>query len=314
MSKLNFLVYLNAYADSSASNNPQMSNFKWTRELDGLLVQNPTALSFTLAPGESRTLFSGARTLAQDGTTEYTLSLKPLTSNTYVLAAVSGTLPNFRTPRTTGADATTQITVTANGPLLTFTSTAGTPLNLTGAQVGDTVVIGNLFNQANQGAWKILSFTATTLTVDNELGAAEGPITLGANFATQFQVFGALGVQIGDTLKISGGFSQITQGSYQVSAVYANSVEFNALGVLPQEASVLTQAIAIYFETKQLVYLESDQNCSLNINGASAGEIEPWVVGSSTKPGIYMRKSTLFSMSVTNTSTSIANLFMASAD
>lgn len=314
MSKLTFLVYLNAYADSSASNNPSMSNFKWTRELDSLLVQNPLALSFTLAPGESRSLFSGVRNLAQDNTTEYSISLKPLTTSTYVLSAVSGTLPNFRTPRSTGADATTQITVTTNGPLVTFASTGGTALNLAGVQVGDSVVIGSQFNPANQGTWKLIAFTTTSLTVENELASAEGPITLGSGFANQLQVFSALGVQAGDTLKISGGFSPVTQDSYQVSAVYANSVEFNAISVLPQESSIQTQAIAIYFESKQLVYLESDQNCSMNINGDAAGDIEPWIVGNATKPGVYMRKSTMFSMTVTNTSTSVANLFLASAD
>lgn len=312
MSKLTLQVYLNAYSDANSSNNPDLNNFKWNRTLNGLAVGSPHANAFQLAPGETRTLFSGSRTLAQDGTTTYSIALKPLTTNTYVLSAVAGTLPNFRTPRTTGADATTQITVTQNGPLMTFTSTGGTALNLAGSLVGDTVVIGSVFNIQNQGAFKVLALSTTSLTVENELGVAEGPITLGA--ASQIQLFSASGVQVGDTLKITGGFSAVTQASYQVTAVYANSVEFYANSVLPQETSILTEAIAIYSDAKQLVYLESDQNVSMQVNGVAAGEIEPFVFNNCTQPGVFMRKSTMYSMTVTNNSTNTANCFSASAE
>src|ERR1035437_9599016 len=129
MSNLNILVFLNAYSDQIANNNPTLGNFKWDREVNGLSVANPSSLQISLAPGETRAIFSGTRALAQDNTTRYTLTLKLFSTNTYVLTAVSGTLPNFRTPRADGADATTQITVTVNGPVTTFTSTGGAPLD-----------------------------------------------------------------------------------------------------------------------------------------------------------------------------------------
>ena len=205
MPNLNFLVFLNTYSDANSSNAPSLSNFKWDRELKGLPVNNPASLAFSLAPGETKTLFDGSRTLDQDGTTQYSIALKALSSNTYVLTNVSGTAPNFRTPRSPGADATTQITATANGPLRTFTSTGGTALALIsgGVVVGDYVGLGNLFNQLNQGEYKILALTATSFTVENELGVAEGPNTLGAGFASQLQIYSAAGVQVGDTLIIS---------------------------------------------------------------------------------------------------------------
>lgn len=316
MSKLNFLVFLNSYSDPSSSNNPSLSNFKWDREINGLAVSNPQSLAFSLAPGESRVLFNGTRTLAQDGTTQYTLSLKPLTSNTYILTAVAGTLPNFRAPRAPGADATTQITVTQNGPLVTFASTSGTPLNLIsgGVIVGDYVRLGNLFNQANQGEMQIIALTATSFTVANELGAAEGPITLGAGYASQLRIYSALGVQINDTLSIFGGFSPVSQDAYKVTSVAANFLEFYSTAVLPTEGPITTQSIAAYINAKQLVYLESDQDCSMLINGVAAGDIQPIIINNSVFPGVFMRTSIMYSMSVTNNSTSPANLFLASAE
>lgn len=316
MPTLNFLVFLNAYSDSNPSNAPSLSNFKWNREVDGLPVSNPASLPVSLAPGETKTLFNGSRTLAQDGTTQYSLALKALTSNTYVLSNVAGTAPNFRTPRSPGADATTQITVVQNGPLITFSSTGGTPLNLIvgGVVVGDYVRLGNLFNQANQDESKIIARTATSFTVENELGVAEGPITLGSGFAAQLQIYSALGVQVGDTIIISGGFSLVSQASYKITAVGAEFVEFFSADTLPTEGPILTQAIAIYSSAKQFVYLEADQRCGITLNGVSGNEVQPFIINNKIIPGVFMRTSTIYSMSVTNNSTDPAELWMASAE
>lgn len=309
-------MFLNTYTDPNSTNNPSLSNFKWDREVNGLSVNNPQSLAFSLAPGETKTLFNGTRTLAQDGTTQYSISLKPLTSNTYILTWVGGTAPNFRTPRTTGADATTQVTVTLNGPLAKFTSTGGTNFALLagGVVVGDFVRLGNLFNIANQGEYKIVSLTATSFTVENELAAAEGPITLGAGFATQVQIYSAAGVQVGDTINVTGGFSPVTQGAYQITSVAAEFLEFYSTDALPVEGPITTQAITVYLSVKKLVYLESDQHCSMILNGVAANEIKPLVINSSVRPGVFMNTSTLYSMSVTNISTDTANLFFASVE
>lgn len=314
MGNLNLLVFLNAYSDTTPSNDPSLNNFKWSRSLNSLPIENTLSYPLSLAPGETRTLFNGSRTLAQDGTTEYSIALKPLNTSIYVLSAVSGTLPAFRSARTTGADATTQITVTINGPVATFTSTSGTALNLAGCQVGDSVFVGNLFNIANQGLAKIISLTTTSFSIQNLLAVAEGPITLGSGFAAQIQIFGATGVQAGDNLVISGGFSPVTQGTYQITAVYANSLEFCSLGILPMEGPITTQAIAIYSQAKQFVYLESDQSCSMIINNVAAGNVSPFVISNSTQPGIFMRTDTIYSMSVTNNSTNTANLYLAAVE
>lgn len=316
MPKLNLLVFLNAYSDKVSTNNPSQNNIKWDRNINGLSCANPGSIPLQLAPGESRSLFNHARTLAQDNTTQYSLALKPLNSSIYVLSWVGGAAPNFRTPRTTGADATSQITVTVNGPLATFTSSGGTSLALIsgGCAVGDNVRIGNQFSAGNQGAYKILALTATSLTVENESAVAEGPITLGSGFAAQLQVYSAAGVQVDDVLKISGGFSIVSQSEYAVTDVAANYLEFSYTGVLPSEGPITTQAIAVYEDAKRLVYLEVDQACSLMINGQAAGEVEPLIDGANKYPGIWLNTATIYSLSITNLSVNPASLFLASVE
>lgn len=49
MATLNLLVFLNAYSDKKPSNSPRLSNIKWSRDLTGLVVENPGSQEYTLA-------------------------------------------------------------------------------------------------------------------------------------------------------------------------------------------------------------------------------------------------------------------------
>ena len=398
MSKLSFSVYLNAYSDKQSTNAPDLNNVKWNRSLNCVPVNNANSQALTIAPGQTSVLFNGSRTLAHDSTTNYSIALKPLSTQTYVLSAVSGTLPNFRTPRSISDDATTQVVVTTNGPVVTFTGAAvaaayasysGTPtgalsaitltavtigaggnlillvgdgtssintlitnwntanasntvaltigdgtqipslgaqiklagglnaataFNLATCQVGDFVQVGSNFSQLNQGTWQIIALTSNSFSVNNPQGVGEGPILLGASFASQIAICSAAGVQVGDTLIISGGFSLVTQGSYVVTAVSANSLEFYTTGVLPQEGPIQTQAIAIYSAAKSLIYLESDAPLSVIVNGVTVASILPFIVNACVTPGVFLLKSTVYSLSVNNAGVNPANMLLIAAE
>lgn len=313
MSKLNLLFYINAYSDRASSNDPSLNHFKWTRDVNGLSVENPTGSALSLAPGEVRSIFNGSRTLGQDGTTQYSIALATLSTNNYVLSWTGGTAPNFRTPRTTGADATTSVTTSINGTVVTFSSSAGTPFNLAGAQVGDNAVIGSEFNALNQGQFAIISLTATSFSIVNPMGVTE-TVALGSDFANQIQVFSAAGVQVSDTLVISGGFSPVTQGAYSIVNVTANTITFFSSAILPQESAIQTEAIVAYENAKRLVYIEADQECDIAINGASTDVVQPLIQCATVMRGLFLRTSTVWSLSITNNSTVPANVFVASVE
>lgn len=314
MSKLNFLVYLQTYSDVSASNNPSLSNFKWAREITGIPASNPISEAFSLAPGESKTIFSGVRSLLVDGTTEFSLQLKPLSSSTYRLLATAGQAPGFRTARTTSADATTEVTAAVNGPIVTFSSTGGTAFDFSSVQVGDFVRIGDQFNTLNQGKFKILAKTATSFTIENYTGVNEGPIVLGATFADQIRIYSASGVQEGDTIVIKSGFSSVTFGSYKVTDVTDNYVEFYSTAVLPQETDIISADLAIYSQAKNLVYLESNQKATVEINGTQMAAMEPFIINNSKQPGVFMLKASVYSFTVTNNSLDTASCFVATVE
>lgn len=60
MANLNLLVFLNSYDSSKPSNNPSRSNFKWTRDINGIAASNPMSVEATLAASESKVMFSGS--------------------------------------------------------------------------------------------------------------------------------------------------------------------------------------------------------------------------------------------------------------
>jgi hypothetical protein len=56
MATMNLLVFLNAYSDKKPSNSPRLSNIKWSRDLTGLSVSNPSSQEYTLAASGAATL------------------------------------------------------------------------------------------------------------------------------------------------------------------------------------------------------------------------------------------------------------------
>jgi hypothetical protein len=187
-------------------------------------------------------------------------------------------------------------------------------MDTTALVIGDSVRIGTLFNVLNQGEWKVIAKAANSFTVENEVGVNEGPITLTSDFANQIQAYSSTGVQKGDTIVIQSGFSPVTWGSYDVTDVTANYVEFYSTDVLPTESNITSTDLAIYSSAKNLVYLESDQNTALQINGNQVATVQPFVINNATQPGVFMLKSTIWNLTITNSSLNTANVFVASVE
>ncbi len=312
MSKANILVYLNIYRDSNPTNSPNMSYAKWQRELQGLTANKPQSIEFCLAPGESRSMFNGQRSLTSNLTTEYSISLKA--GSTYILKNTSGTAPSFRTLRAIGSDATTEITVTVSGSLMTLQATGGTVISTTSVLVGDEIAVGNAFNAANRGRFKVLSKTADSVTVENASAVAEGPIVLGASFEEEIRIYSAAGVQKGDKIQLGAGFSLGTQNTYEVTGVQDNMVEFFSAGVLAAETDLVNPSVVIYSSAKKLIYVETDKPVNVTVNNVAESKIEPFIEGNNSLPGMLLKRSTMWEMTITNNGTDMATLYFVSIE
>ena len=319
MSLLNLLVHLNAYEDSNSTNNPSMNHFKWQKDLQGITISEPTSKQVTLQVGESLSLFAGSVSISADNTTSYDLSLKSGTTNNYKISHSGGTAPLFKTPRSEGHDATTEVTITKNGSVLKYESTGGTLFSLIagGVVVGDEVRISSEFNVNNQGKFKILSLDAVSFTVENSIGAAEGPVTLGADFANQINIYSSAGVQVGDKVDVKSGFSSVSHGTYEITDVSHDYFEFYSLKSLPEEAGILNDpdVMLIYRDAKQFLYIESDKELDVKINGSAiTNEVLPLKCGTILKPGVFMSSSSIKSAEIINKSRDAAKVFFVTAE
>jgi len=319
MSKMNLMIHVNAYQDLVSTNSPSMNNVKWQRDMQGIDIAEPESKSINLPAGQSMTLFSGTINTSEDATTTFDLGLKAGSSNTYKISYNSGTTPDFRLAKISGADTTTEVTITKNAKLLTFTSTGGTLFDLisNGVIVGDEIRIDGNFNGVNKGKFKILSVTATSFVVENEIGQAEGPIVLGAEFASSINIYSTDGVQVGDKVDIIAGFSSVSFGTYDITDVSHDYIEFFSNSSLPSESNISNSnpVMDIYRDAKQFLYIESNKKIDISINGSTTpNEIQPFQVGTSKKPGVFMTKASLKSCIIENKSQETANIFFISAE
>lgn len=313
MSKLNILTSIFSYEDDNPTNNPSKAMVRWTTDLQGIEIKEPKSETVKLAPNQIKSIFSGMATLSDDISTTYDITLKPSTTNTYVIMHNGGTAPEFRTFRAIASDATTEVDVTKNGPLITFEAVAGTLWDLSSVLAGDEVRIGGVFNLANQGKFKVLSKTPTSFTVENSNGAAEAGIQLGIAFSSQVKIYSSSGVQIGDKVDIQSDFSSVSFGTYEITDVSFEYIEVFSPKALPEEIGVQTN-LNIYTNQKKFLYIESDKKISIKINGVVSNKIEPIQFGTKQKPGIFLNTGSVYSLEIENKSIDTATVFFVTAE
>lgn len=295
---LNIHSNILAFGDANTvTSNPKLRHVDWTTDYTQISIASPENKAFELAPGETRTLFSGVRSLDIDNTTELSLSLNAQKAGTYRLgwATGGGTAPSFRTERAVSV-AGENITVTVNNNAsAVFALDEASLEDFSAVSVGDILFIPDTttgdsaspFNILNVGYWVVLSkgpvgvaanhkITCRRLPGETFQGASEAVPGASITDDAQFIVFSSGDVQVGDYVVISSGFSVVTQGTYQITAVTARWIEFVSSEPLPLEADVLptTTGVRVFSQAKSFIHVETDQPAIIRVNGASGNELK----------------------------------------
>jgi hypothetical protein len=314
MSKLNVILNLNAYNDKSGSNNPSQSFFKWNREVLGYSVNDAKSQELVVAPGASVFIFDGQVSLSHNNTTNYSLTLKPNSSNTYILTHTSGTAPAFRTARSIATDATSSFVFSFNGKVVTLTNNAGTAPDFSSVIIGDKLKLAAPFNTFNQGTFTIIAKTSNSISYVNSNQASE-TVILGVDYLPAFQIYSSAGVQIGNKLEISSVFSPASWGTYDITEVTASTLEFYSTASLPQEYNILgSSGLNVYSSSKQFVYLEADNKIGLLINNQASGSVEPFISPSGKTNGMFMVKRSMFNFQLSNDGLEPATIIFMSVE
>jgi len=315
---LSLFTSILSYDDTDGtSNNPIRRSVDWARRFNNLSISKPTSRAFSVDPGQSLLLFSGVRSTSIDGTSAFDLSLLSSTTSVYRFTNSAGTAPVFRTARALATGATSNLVVAVNNnAVATFTISvagsfaavqAGDILRIAGVTTGDAV---GPFATVNEGYWAVLAATATVLTCRRLAGVgfsgSAETVVLGAGFATQFIVYSSAGVQIGDKVEISAGFSTVTRRTFTVSQVAPLFFEVVSTDPLPLETGILPTATGMIFYTasKKVLYLEVDQEAVVRVNGATGDStrLSPFQVSDPDLVANYQQVGNIYSLTVVNKS------------
>lgn len=311
--------------NNTTGNDPLKKSVDWGSNII-VSVNNPATVPYTLAPGASVTLFDGSRTIAADGTTQWTLSLSSLASDRYRFTHTSGTAPALRTDRgltlsavSVAATVNANQTVTFAAPAASFSAVqVGDVLFVPGPETGDASTV---FSSLNQGFWTVLAVAAngSSVQVSRGSGTFTGfteTVTLASN--AQLQAFSSSGVQVGDGVFVSAGFSTPVLHGYTVLAVNPKWFEVRATAALPVSAVATPGAsgVLFYAAAKRYIELWSDQECVIRVNGdtGDSNKVSPWQAGDILQAGHYIKAGVTWSAVVVNKTTSVMNIQLITAE
>ncbi len=332
MPVLNESIAIVVYGDSTANSNPQFRYTDWRRTIANIAVKNPLNQEFLIQPRTSQVLFSGQRTTTIDATTTFSIALNAVNPTIYRITYTSGTTPGFRTDRGLTLSSDTVTWAINNNATATVTIITQ---SFAAVVIGDTIwvpttatgdaALNSPFNVQNGGLWTVIAKSGNnkTITLTRLPGTAFSGVaeTQSPTSNAQFVAFSATGVQIGDSLEISAGFSPVTQTNFTVSNVISTFVEFTTTASYPLEVGIQPNnaGMVFYLGNKKFIHIEADQECALRFNLLVGGtdqsvRITPRVVASDPDISHFQKWGTTWAIEVFNRSQTVAKVRLISAE
>ena len=327
MSALTFILQALGYDDVPPTSNPQSTPIDYNLTQANLPFDNPTTESFNIDPGATKVVFSGIRSTSFGDDTALNLTLNGFTPSIYRLTYAGGTDPVFRTRREVDLTSIpTTMTILSNLTLLVTTTGEG---SFGGVSVGDNVFIPGVktgdgpgvFNDLNAGFWTVLSIQdANNIILGRDPsivweGIAE---SLTPDSIDDFQVFSSDGVQVGDTVDISAGFSAPTLNAFDITAVTGRFIEFLSTAPLGPEDDVVpgTSGFVIYTSRKRFIGIRTNQSIVVRYNGDpnDYNRVEPLLAGVAGMEGSDHKFGSVWSLEIFNRSMARASVRVASAE
>lgn len=313
---LNVTTKILAYADEQATSNPRLRFVDWLRDVSGVPVRDPKSEAHQVPAGQTLTIFDTTRATTLDSTTAFGIALLPTTDATrYRITWTGGTNPTLRTGRS----------LTPNGIVVTLTVNPNATLSVSAASslfgsvvAGDQVFLPNTttgdatspFSVLNSGYWVVLSKTDVQNIVlvrppGQDFEGVSEVVTPTAN--SQLRAYSSSGVQIGDSVDITAGFSQATQLTFDIVAVTDLFVEIQSTLPLPTESGILPGAtgMVFYVETKSFLYVEAQAEIIIRLNGDTGNtqRVQSTDPSDLAKPGQYMKRGPVWSLVLFNRGT-----------
>ena len=314
---LNIITHILAYDNKTVTDNPIRRYADWARRMFNLPIQEPVSSHIELEPTTSKVIFDGSRPHGlMAGVSLVTLLLLDSKKSKYRL--LTGEADAFRASRSVSGLDDCQVTVN-NNSVVVFDFGAA---NLSTVQVGDIMRIKTkllydeqpfAFNPLNGGYWKILSVGAGQVQAVRPKGQAFSAVNeIVSAVVDDVEFFSSQGIQAGDKVKISGTLSSVSHRIYNVSDVNPQYIDLISSQPLPEEEDVAYEAdsIVFYTQAKKLLYIESDQELVVRINGDTSENVTiiPAIVGDPNAPAYFHMWGEIYKLELLNKSVNPATI------
>jgi len=319
----NLFQKIQAFGDATNNSNPLLRHVDWSRNVNGVVCENPRSDPYKIEPGQTKLVFDGTRTTTIGGGTTFASSLSSLDPSRYRFTWTGGADPGFRIDRSLALNGVSvTFTVQANNTVILSVPTGP---DFTGVATGDIIFVPNLttgdasspVSVMNSGYWQVLAVTDSTHLVlvrfsGADFEATTETVALTAN--TQLQAFTSSGVQVGDNVDISAGFATATRKTYEIVAVTSKFFEVISTTPIPAETGIQPGAagLIVYTAAKKFLYIEADQECSIRCNGSSDDTQRGSPAEAGSMDVLFMKKGPTWSLSLVNRATVTANVFIIS--
>ena len=141
--------------------------------------------------------------------------------------------------------------------------------------------------------------------------------TIGAVYSNNSQTFIVTSTIVaGTTLTASGAVAPLNSGTLTLvsgtgDATITFSSVLSTVTMSKNATSSATETLSFY-EPASFIYLEADQQVSVIYNGGSPIVLNPFEINGATFPAVFFINGPAYSLTVTNLSTTLANVFFAS--
>lgn len=331
-SLLTISTSLLVYSDAQRSTDPKLRDIDYKRLYSSVRTGDFESRRITLPADQSETIANQARSVNLLTTSEFSVvdvSTDEVENRYRVVHVPGGGSPDplFRTRRDLDHDSTSayDVTLTENLVTLTWNGTGPSPdFAGNGVIVGDQIRIEEYgpFNEANWGTFEIVAVTATTVKFINADAVAETGIVLGAAIDGLYEVidcFSSDGVQIDDEVMVrSTGFLPNNRGVFTVLGVTPGYFEIENTSPGIEESAIAlgaTDGFVFYPDVYGWLYVESDREVSIRLNGDTSDRYvirpvdeENEASGTVSQPGVWVARTTVWSLVVQNNGTDSANV------